>query len=420
MRRTLIALVGTLAALAAWAWISFEIYESGWLRDPIAESSRPADFAVAAKAMIDRESRGDVVFMLIEDGTVVATEARSKGKPVDANSMFQVASLSKWLSSWGVMALVQDGALDLDKPVSTYLTRWKLPESPWNDEVTARRLLSHTAGLDDGLGYAGFEREDEVQSPEDSLTKARDASPGANPSVRVAEKPGTSWNYSGGGYTLLQLLVEEVSGKPFDTYMKERVFRPLGMTDTTYVLDDAARARLAPNFDAKGRQKPLLYYSSLAATSAYTSANDLVRFVKAQVPGAKGGGVLTPATLEQMREPHAQSLGADIWGLGPMLFAANGKGGFIIGHDGDNEPAINTAVRLDPATGDGVIVLETGTPLLATTLGSEWVFWKTGNVDTLLFTLELDTFLNWLAIGALVIVVLGIVLGWRFVRAGRR
>ena len=130
--------------------------------------------------------------------------------------------------------------------------------------------------------------------------------------------------------------------------------------------------------------------------------------------------MLTPATLEQMREPHAQSLGADIWGLGPMLFAANGKGGFIIGHDGDNEPAINTAVRLDPATGDGVIVLETGTPLLATTLGSEWVFWKTGNVDTLLFTMELDTFLNWLAIGALVIVVLGIVLSWRFVRAGRR
>ncbi len=86
-----------------------------------------------------------------------------------------------------------------------------------------------------------------------------------------------------------------------------------------------------------------------------------------------------------MRVPRGRELGADIWGLGTMLYAENGSGDFIIGHDGDNEPAINSAVEHRPATGDGIVILETGTPLLATEIAGEWVFWKTGKVDFLMF-----------------------------------
>lgn len=70
-----------------------------------------------------------------------------------------------------------------------------------------------------------------------------------------------------------------------------------------------------------------------------------------------------------------------------MLYAPNGAGDFIIGHDGNNEPAINTTVRLDPASGDGVIILETGNRLMATELGGDWVYWKTGGIDFLMFTM---------------------------------
>ena len=101
-----------------------------------------------------------------------------------------------------------------------------------------------------------------------------------------------------------------------------------------------------------------------------------------------------------MRQPHASEMGADIWGLGVMLYAPNNAGDFIIGHDGDNEPAINTAVRLDPATGDGIVLLETGNKLLATELSGEWVFWATGKVDFLTVTMELKEMLTWVAIGA--------------------
>jgi hypothetical protein len=96
-----------------------------------------------------------------------------------------------------------------------------------------------------------------------------------------------------------------------------------------------------------------------------------------------------------------------------MLFAPNNRGGFIIGHDGNNEPAINTAARLDPDTGDGIIVLETGNNLLATQIASEWVFWRTGSIDFLMFMFELGDMLTILAAGSVVIILAGLIAGWR-------
>ena len=109
-----------------------------------------------------------------------------------------------------------------------------------------------------------------------------------------------------------------------------------------------------------------------------------------------------------MRIPHAQTMGKDIWGLGTMLFAATEDGDFIIGHDGKSTPPINTAVRLNPVTGDGIIVLETGNPLLATKLASEWVFWKTGKVDTLLFAMWINRMITIIGIVWFIIVLISI------------
>jgi hypothetical protein len=121
------------------------------------------------------------------------------------------------------MALVQEGRLDLDAPVSTYLTRWALPESRFdNNKVTVRRLLSHTAGLTDGLGYAGFAPNATVPSLEESL-KRPDADPGVSGAIEVGYEPGAEWRYSGGGYAILQLLVEEVSGESFEGFMQRDV-----------------------------------------------------------------------------------------------------------------------------------------------------------------------------------------------------
>ena len=103
-------------------------------------------------------------------------------------------------------------------------------------------------------------------------------------------------------------------------------------------------------------------------------------------------------------------MGIDIWGLGTILYTTTDNNDFIIGHDGKSTPPINTAVRLNPQTGDGIIILETGNPIIATRLASEWVFWKTGNVDILLFSLLKDQMIStitkgWIAILLLIIIV---------------
>lgn len=413
--------LGTLAAGVVWTGVLIAGTLDGWWRRPLAAAGDRAAFMDAAIDTIDGSRRGNVAFVLIEDGTVVGEHFASVGRPVDRDTLFQVASLSKWITAWGVMTLVEAGRIDLDAPVSSYLTRWTLPPSPFDNRgVTVRRLLSHTAGLTDGLGYGGFAPGQDVQPIVESLTRAVDASPGADGAVRVGIEPGSAFEYSGGGYTLLQLVVEEVSGQPFEVYMKRVVFAPLGMTRSTYRVDDTT-PNVAAFYDTEGRSAVHYRFTSLAATSLYTSAADLTLFLQAHVrgPGGEqvGRGVLSPATLDAMRRPHASQLGADIWGLGTMLYAPNNAGDFVIGHDGNNEPAINTAARVDPDTGNGIVVLETGNTLLATTVAGEWLFWRTGNVDFLMLTIGARAMLQTLATGWAAILLAGGCVAWLMTRA---
>lgn len=410
LKRLITIFVSTVILAAVWGGAVLMNAENGWLRSPLVGTDSSDAFADAAVSVIEKQRRGNVAFVLLGDGKPVAQHYASAGEPVDGDTLFQVASLSKWVTSWGVMSLVDEGKLDLDAPVSQYLTRWQLPESEFdNDGVTVRRLLSHTAGLTDGLGYAGFEPGTPVQGLEASLTKATDASPGKDGVVRVGAAPGQDWRYSGGGYTLLQLLIEEVTGQSFNDFMTTRVFAPLGMTRSTFIIDGKDLGNIATVYDASGEETTLYRFAALAAASLYTSANDMTKFLAAQRPGPAGEpagrGVLKADTISATYEPHGSTLGLDIWGLGAMLYAPNGKGGFIIGHDGNNEPAINTAARVDPDTGDGIILLETGNTLLASEVAGEWVFWKTGKVDFIDQSIEAGSMMTALAAGWLVILI---------------
>jgi CubicO group peptidase (beta-lactamase class C family) len=416
--------LATLSLLGLWAVVVFAGTSEGWWKQPLAPRGNTAQFMDAARRFIDSANAGNAVVALVEKGSVHGVHAVSVGDAVDVNTVFQSASLSKWITAWGVMALVQEGKLDLDAPVSTYLTRWALPESKFdNRKVTVRRLLSHTAGLTDGLGYAGFAPNAPVQSLEESLTRPADASPGASGTIEVGYEPGSEWRYSGGGYAVLQLLVEEVSGESFEDFMQRVVLRPLGMVRSSYRWTPAEGSTLATFYDVDSRPSTHYRFSATAATSLYTSVSDLTRFVQAHLPGKNGEpigrGVLRPAIIDEMWRPHASEFSEDIWGLGTILYASNNEGGFVVGHDGKNEPAINAAARLNPATGNGIVVLETGNPLLATRLAGEWVFWETGNVDFLAFTLALPGVLRLIGLGSLVIVLAVPTIAWSMRRKRR-
>ena len=419
MKRILGSIVSGLIVAALAVAVVFAGTLGGWWRSPLAPRGDTEKFTTNAIKKLEQGSPGNAAFVVVSGGRPIAEHFISKGAKVDRDTQFQVASLSKGVTAWGVMSLVDQGKLDLDAPVSSYLKRWKLPPSQFdNNKVTVRRLLSHTAGLTDGLGYGGFKPGDTVQSLESSLTKASDASPGAGGEVKVGREPG-EFDYSGGGYALLQLLIEEVSGQPFNDYMLETVFKPLGMTRSTYVLGQDS-TNVADSYNTDGSKAILYKFSALAAASLYTSAGDMSRFIAAHTAGPNGElagrGVLRPLTLVAMRKPIARQYGADIWGMGTILYAPNNHGDNIIGHDGDNEPAINTTVRLDPATGDGIVVLESGSKLLATKLGGDWVFWSTGNVDFFSIIMEMKQTLKTMLIVGVLAFLAGFLLVWRLFR----
>src|SRR5512147_1645928 len=134
---------------------------------------------------------------------------KKQSVPVTADTVFQAASISKAVTSWGVMRLVENGQLELDAPVEQYLTRWHLPPSNYDPSgVTIRRLLSHSAGLSVG-GYPGLSPDLKLPSLEESLS----GNNGGAGEVRIVLEPGTQFSYSGGGFTLLQLIIEEVTGE---------------------------------------------------------------------------------------------------------------------------------------------------------------------------------------------------------------
>jgi CubicO group peptidase (beta-lactamase class C family) len=423
MKRTLKYIGITIVALILWTVIIISGTLNGWWHKPITTQNGSEVYIDAVKEELNKQYVGNFALAVIGNGIVEERIFHSEGKPVDGNTVFQVASLSKWISAFGVMKLVEEGKLDLDAPVSKYLTRWQLPESKFNnDGVTVRRLLSHTAGLTDGLGYSGFEQGIPTQRIEDNLTKASDADEGISGAVQVGIEPGSEFKYSGGGYTLLQLLVEEVSGQSFASFMKESIFKPLNMTHSSYTWEEFSSFKLAEFYNSDGTEAKHYSYTSLAATSLYTSLTDLEKFFKVFLQGKDnepiGRNVLKPETLKMMRTPHASTMGMDIWGLGTILYAATENGDFIIGHDGKSTPPINTAVRLNPQTGNGIIILETGNSLLATKLASEWVFWKTGKVDLTLFAILKDNMVSTIGKGWLAIIILSIIIG--IVRYRRR
>jgi CubicO group peptidase (beta-lactamase class C family) len=173
--------------------------------------------------------------------------------------------------------------------------------------------------------------------------------------------------------------------------MRRAVLQPLGMTQSTFV--DPDPAHLAEHFGARGETRAPATYTAVGAASLFTSADDLTRFLQAQ---RSGGGVLKAGDVAAMRTPTAFLYGFPVWGLGQALYAPDGAGGYVVGHDGGNAPAINTTARIDPATGDGLIVLETGNPTLAAEIGGTWTWWKTG-------VIPLDTLVLFEARGVLIL-----------------
>jgi CubicO group peptidase (beta-lactamase class C family) len=380
-------------------WSATALYGaiSGWWLTPLAEQGDSEAFMDAAIRMGNDQSRGNLALVLMRNGVVFREHYQPSIDPVDRQTLFPLASMSKWITAYGVMQLVESNKVDLDMPVSRYLTRWNLPVGEHdNDGVTIRRLLSHTAGLTDELGFGDYAPDEQVPSLVDTLRQPRASSGAAVISVGI--EPGSEWHYSGGGYLILQLIIEEASGMAFASWMQQAVFDPLQMTRATYAyLGNQPNA--SRSFDAVGKPAPVFRYAAAAATGLSASAADLIRFAQAQIRGhGPIAQSLSPDNVEQMREPSGQTLGINIWGLGTMLYAPTAGADYVFGHDGSNDPAINSALRINPDNGDAIIVLVSGHPELATSIAFEWTLWQTGAPDFLMLNrLKSSVLVPWIS-----------------------
>ncbi len=250
------------------------------------------------------------------------------GELVTAGTLFQAASISKGVAAVA-MRLVEQGMLSLDEDVNAKLRSWKVPENEFTqrEKVTLRRLLSHNAGLT-VHGFPGYSQGAKVPT----LVQLLDGKPPANTeAVRVNKAPGSGFRYSGGGYEVMQLLVEDVTGKRFDEAARELILDPLGMHRSAYEqplgVERARNAASAYRGDGKAIAGRWHTYPEKTAAGHWTTPSELAQFV---MEIQKPGKALRSETVKTMLTRSAGD-----YGLGIGLAETAGRASFS--HGGANE-----------------------------------------------------------------------------------
>ncbi len=294
-----------------------------------------------------------VSLAIIDKGELVAAYgyglARS-GMPVTAATPFQAASISKSINALGVMRLVQDGKLGLDDPVNRHLTSWKLPDNAFTAKraVTVRMLLSHTGGTSVS-GFNGYAR----GAPRPTLLQILNGRPPANSApIRVIALPGSAYSYSGGGTTILQQMVIDVTRRPYPEALDRLVLHPLGMRESSFVQppQPAIARRAAFGHLKSGARVRGDYhiYPELAAAGLWTTPSDLTLFVRAIIASVNGdaGALLNKDLATEMLTPVL-----DRSALGVII---EPEGRFW--HNGGNA-GFRTLYVGDPKTGQGLAAM---------------------------------------------------------------
>ena len=279
--------------------------------------------------------------------------ATPDNKPVTPETIFQAGSISKPVASMGALHLVQEGKLSLDADVNTKLTSWKVPASDAapGAVVTLRELMTHTAGMT-VHGFPGYAAGDPVPTLVQVLNGEK---PANTPAVRIETPPGTKWNYSGGGITIMQQLMIDVAHEPFPKLMHDTVLAPIGMTHSTYEqpLPAALLPPAATPYD--GNDKPIPggahTYPEMAAAGLWTTPSDLARLIieDQQSLQGKANHVLSQAMTKEMMTP-----GKGSWGLGIQIGGSPSNPHF--GHDGDDAGFKASFIGYENS-GDGAAVM---------------------------------------------------------------
>jgi CubicO group peptidase (beta-lactamase class C family) len=272
--------------------------------------------------------------------------------PVDTTTLFQAGSISKPVTAAGTLWLVEHGKLTLDQNVNEKLKSWKVPDNEFTatKKVTLRRLMSHTAGLT-VHGFPGYD----VDAPIPTLVQILNGeSPANTEPIRVHIVPGTTENYSGGGITIEQQLVNDVTGEPFPQFMRRAVFDKVSMANSSYSQplprDWAEHTAAGTRADGTAVHGRWHIYPEMAAAGLWTTPTDLAKFAIeiALSKQGKANHVLSQQMTTTMLTPVL-----DDAGLGFFLDKDN-PGQF--GHNGDDE-GFQAMLTMNADSGKGIAIM---------------------------------------------------------------
>ena len=326
------------------------------------DDSLPTHLDDRMPELLDRYDVTGASIALVEGGEVTWSGAYGSadpadGRPMSADTPFRVQSLTKSVTAWGVLTLVKQDVLALDDPVGQHLTSWERPDAEYSwADVTVRRLLGHSAGMPAG-GYESVPLDEEPPPLREALSGNA-----GGPAARPTSEPG-EFRYSNIGYALLELLVEDVTGRDFTAYMHDELLEPLGMDDATFVATERLRSELATEHFADGTPVPASHGPASAHAELYATAEDIARFVAAGTETSEepvGRGVLAPESVAEIYAPIVGTTG--FYGL-----ASDGAGlGHFVETFSEAERAVMNGgqgagswhwLHTVPETGDGIVVL---------------------------------------------------------------
>lgn len=277
----------------------------------------------------------------------------ASGRKVTTNTRFQAASISKSINSLGILLLVQQGKLDPEADINVYLKRWKFPYDSIakGKKINIYHLLSHTAGLDIH-GFPGYKNTDAIPTVVQILNGHVPANTRA---VRSLFEPGLKFKYSGGGTTISQLILEDVTGKAYADFMQENVLKPLEMTNSSYLQPPLSSAELATGYYASnGEPVKGLYhlYPEQAAAGLWTTPSDLAKYIiECQLAlEGKSKRVLSTEMMQKRMTPYTDAAAA----LGVFIDKRGNNQYF--NHNGGNEAFLSTSYG-SLSGGNGVVIM---------------------------------------------------------------
>lgn len=281
--------------------------------------------------------------------------------PLDAQTAFSTASISKPVTALICVILEERGLLGLDEPIAQSLRNWQLPENEFtrNRPITWRDLLSHRAGTTQH-GFADFYEGDKIPTLVESL---RGEIPRYDGPIEIRSRPGTKWQYSGGGYVIVQLALEDRFGIPLHQLAQEYIFTPLHMNNTTMVqpghVEFPVNAAMVHDNNAEVIRTGLPITPQIAASGMWSTPQDLAKFslglqrALADRPGS-------PISNRAARELTDVISLEDVGGMGMSLFRGFGFGGVDwLQHDGSNT-GVGAEMLASMEGGRGIIMMANG------------------------------------------------------------